>query len=53
LRDSERAAAQPRQQGDDEFTDFLRAYCHAFMMNHTSGNLVFFHAPTRDVPRHF
>ena len=32
-----REAAQPRQQRDDAFTDFLRRGSHAFMMDDTSG----------------
>jgi hypothetical protein len=39
-----REAAQPRQQLDDAFTDFLRGVSHAFMSNNTSGEVIFFRA---------
>ena len=39
-----REAAQPRQQRDDAFTDFLRRISHAFMLDNTSGEVIFFRA---------
>src|SRR5689334_5229632 len=39
-----REAAQPRQQLDDAFTDFLRGVTHAFMLDNTSGEVIFFRA---------
>ena len=39
-----REAAQPRQQLDDAFTDFLRRISHAFMLDNTSGEVIFFRA---------
>ena len=42
-----REAAQPRQQLDDAFTDFLRRVSHAFMLDNTSGEVIFFRAHAR------
>ena len=39
-----REAAQPRQQLDDAFTDFLRRISHGFMLDNTSGEVIFFRA---------
>ena len=39
-----REAAQPRQQRDDAFADFLRRISHGFMLDHTSGGVAFFRA---------
>src|SRR6186713_2077929 len=39
-----REAAQPRQQLDEAFTDFLRRWSHAFILDDTSGEVIFFRA---------